>query len=111
MKRPDDRIYMLNALWFRPDGGSEQYAQFARAAGPIMSRFGARIVEAYEPELSLIGDWKPSVFFVVELPDFEAFAKLLLDPEYREIARLREAGLEQSIMIRCRSACRSGLLD
>ncbi len=107
--RSDDRIYMSNALWFKPDGGAEKYAEYVPAAGPIMSRLGARIAEAYEPDLALIGDWEPNVFLLVELPDFEAFSQLLVDPQYREIAHLREAGLERSLLIRCRSASGVGL--
>jgi len=101
---PDERIFMLNALWFRRDGGAERYAEYARAAGPFVARLGGRMVEAYVPELSLIGDWNPDLFFVVEWPSLEAFSKLPLDPGYQEIAHLREEALERSLLIRCRRA-------
>lgn len=100
--REDDRIYMLNALWFKPDGGAERYAEYARAAGPLVARMGGRMVEAYKPDLALIGDWSPDLFFLVEWPDFESFSRLPVDPEYQAIAHLREEALEKSLLIRCR---------
>lgn len=30
----DEKVYMLNALWFKKDGGAEKYAEYAAAAGP-----------------------------------------------------------------------------
>lgn len=101
---PDERIFMLNALWFRRDGGAEKYAEYARAAGPFVASLGGRMVEAYLPELSLIGDWNPDLFFVVEWPSAEAFSKLPLHPGYQKVAHLREEALERSILVRCRRA-------
>lgn len=98
----DDRIYMLNALWFKPNGGAEKYAEYAHAAGPVVDRFGGRMVEAYTPDLALIGEWNPDLFFLVEWPDLNTFSRLPVDPEYRKIAHLREEALEKSLLIRCR---------
>ena len=98
----DAHIYMLNALWFKKDGGAEKYQQYLKAAGPIVHWLGGRVVERYTPDLAIIGDWDPDLFFVVEWPDMAAFESLLANEEYRKIKHLREEALEKSLLIRCR---------
>ncbi|MFQ5512992.1 MAG: DUF1330 domain-containing protein [Myxococcota bacterium] len=100
----DPRIYMLNVLWFKPDGGAEKYAEYAAAATPIVSELGARMLDAYTPDLALIGEWSPDLFFIVEWPDWETFTRLPQHPAYQKIAHLREEALEHSLLIRCRHA-------
>ena len=100
----DERIFMLNALWFREDGGAEKYRAYADAAAPFVSELGARMHAAYQPDLALIGDWKPDLLFFVEWPSWEAFTRLPQHPGYQKIAHLREEALEQSLLIRCRAA-------
>ncbi|MEX2206436.1 MAG: DUF1330 domain-containing protein [Myxococcota bacterium] len=100
----DDRIFMLNALWFRKDGGAEKYAEYGRAAAPFVSALGGRMVTAYQPDMALIGDWKPDLLFFVEWPSWEAFSRLPNDPGYKKVAHLREEALERSLLIRCREA-------
>lgn len=99
----DERIYMLNALWFKPDGGAERYAEYAAATTPFLAELGARLVESYAPDLAVIGEWDPDLFFMVEWPDWEAFTKLVGHPDYQKIAHLREEALEKSLLIRCRN--------
>ena len=96
----EDKVYMLNALWFKPDG-APAYDEYARAAGPIVARLGGRRVDAYRPVDALIGDWRPDLFFIVEWPSWRAFTTLAADPDYLKIAQLRERGLARSLLIRC----------
>lgn len=98
---PDEKVYMLNALWFRKDGGAEKYAEYAAAAGPLVARLGGRLVDSYAPDLALIGEWDPDVFFLVEWPSWQAFTALASESEYLEIAHLREEALDRSLLIRC----------
>jgi uncharacterized protein (DUF1330 family) len=101
----EEAVYMLNALWFKPDGGAEKYAEYARAAGPLVQRLGARVLDGFEPEEALIGEFDADLFFVVRYPSWEAFQALVEDPDYNErIRALREAALEKSLLIRCRRA-------
>jgi len=93
-----EKVYMLNALWFKP-GGAEHYAEYGRAAGPLVARLGGRRVDGYTPVAPLIGDWKPDLFFIVEWPNWDAFLSLGRDPDYQKIAHLREIGLEKSLLI------------
>lgn len=100
----DERIYMLNALWFDGEAGAALYAEYAAAAAPFVERYGGRLVASYAPDLALIGDWDPDLFFVVEWPSWEAFQRLPADPGYQAVAPLRERGLRSSLLLRCRAA-------
>lgn len=97
-----EKVYMLNALWFKEDGGAERYAQYAQAAAPFVEELGARLVESYTPQAALIGEWNPDLFFMVEWPNWETFLKLPQNPGYQQIAHLREEALRDSLLIRCR---------
>lgn len=97
----DEKVYMLNALWFKPEGGAAKYAEYSAAAGPFVSELGGRFLEGYVPEMSLIGDWDPDLFFVVEWPSWEAFSQLPQNPGYQAIAHLRDEALRDSLLIRC----------
>jgi uncharacterized protein (DUF1330 family) len=97
-----EKVYMLNALWFKEDGGAQKYAEYAAAAAPFVDKLGGRLVESYRPEAALIGEWSPDLFFVVEWPDWETFLRLPQDPGYLKVAHLREEALRDSILIRCK---------
>ena len=97
-----DRIYMLNALWFKGENGQSRYAEYAAAAGPFVTALGGRFVDGYAPDLAVIGKWDPDLFFIVEWPSWEAFIALGQDAGYRKIAHLREEAIEKSLLIRCR---------
>lgn len=93
---------MLNALWFRKDGGAERYAEYAAAAAPVVARLGGTFVDGYAPDLALIGEFDPDVLFFVEWPSWDAFTAIGSDPEYLSIGHLREEALDRSLLIRCR---------
>ncbi|MEM1204535.1 MAG: DUF1330 domain-containing protein [Acidobacteriota bacterium] len=98
-------VYMLNVLWFKEEGGRETYGRYAQAAAPVIGRLGGRLLDAFNPEQALIGDWDPDLFFVVEWPSWEAFQALVDDEDYRRDAMpLREEALERSLLIRCSRA-------
>ncbi len=104
-----ETVYMLNVLWFKEDGGSEKYAEYAAAAAPFVAELGGRLVESYTPESAVIGEWNPDLFFVVEWPDWETFLKLPQHPGYQKIAHLRDEALRDSLLIRCRRG--AGVLE
>jgi uncharacterized protein (DUF1330 family) len=97
-----DSVCMLNVLWFKEDGGAEKYAEYAAAAAPFVEELGGRLLDSYTPEMALIGEWSPDLFFMVEWPDWETFLKLPENPEYLKIAHLREEALRDSLLIRCK---------
>jgi len=93
---------MLNALWFKKDGGARKYGEYAAAAGPFVAEVGGELVESYAPNFAVIGEWDPDLFFVVEYPNWEAFTKLRQNAGYLKIVHLREEALDKSLLIRCR---------
>ena len=99
----DEKVYMLNALWFLPEGGKEKYKEYLRAAGPIVQKYGARKLQSFYPVEAIIGEFDPDLLFVVEWPDIDAFETFVNDPDYAKIRHLREEALERSLLIRCRS--------
>jgi uncharacterized protein (DUF1330 family) len=99
---PDEKIYMLNALWFKKDGGAHKYAEYAAAAAPFVAELGGKLVESYAPDFALIGEWDPDLFFVVEWPSWDAFTQLPQNSGYQKIAHLREEALGKSLLLRCR---------
>jgi uncharacterized protein (DUF1330 family) len=100
----DEKIYMLNVLWFKKDGGALRYAEYAAAAAPFVAELGAKLVDSYAPDFALIGEWDPDLFFVVEWPSWDAFTKLAGNAGYQRIAHLREEALDKSLLLRCRRA-------
>ena len=100
----EEKVYMLNVLWFKKEGGAEKYAEYAAAAAPFVQELGGQLVESYSPEMALIGEWDPDLFFMVAWPNWETFMKLPENPEYLKIAHLREEALEKSLLIKCQRA-------
>jgi len=95
---------MLNALWFKPDGGAEKYRHYLRAAGPIAARYGAKKLDAYVPEQAILGDFDAELVFFVQWPDASHFHAFVEDPAYQAIRHLREEAITRSLLIRCRRA-------
>lgn len=100
---PEQKIYMFNALWFKPDGGREKYKEYLKATAPILARYGGRpITPSLKPDMGLIGEFDADLIFVVEYPSWETFKTFTQDPEYQAKALpLREAAITKSLLIRC----------
>ena len=107
----DEKIYMLNVLWFKKDGGAAKYAEYAAAASPFVEELGGRMLDGFAPDLALIGEWDPDLFFIVEWPSWDVFTKLPESEGYKKIAHLREEALENSLLIRCHRISGSSIRD
>ena len=103
-KAKDEAFYMLNALWFKEDGGAEKYAEYMAAAGPFVAKHGGKGGDAYIPVAAMIGKIDPDLFFIVEWPNDKAFTTFLADPGYQAVSHLRGEAIEDSILIRCKKA-------
>jgi uncharacterized protein (DUF1330 family) len=97
----DQKIYMLNALWFKKDGGAQKYAEYATAAAPFVEALGGKMLDGFAPDLALIGEWNPDLFFIVEWPNWGAFTQLPQNEGYQKIAHLRDEAIDDSLLIRC----------
>ena len=100
----DEPIYMLNVLWFRPETGARRYKEYLAAAAPISARYGARKLDSYVPERSIIGEFDADLVFVVEWPSRASFENFVNDSEFQAIRHLREEAITNSLLVRCRKA-------
>ena len=95
-------IYMLNVLWFKPEGGTKRYNEYLRAAGPIVAKYGGKKLSSYLPEEAIIGEFDADLVFVVEWPSWERFQSFVSDPEFKAVRHLREEAITKSLLVRCR---------
>lgn len=100
----DARIYMLNALWLKPDGGAERYADYMRAVAPVVAKYGGRKVDSYVPERALIGEFDADLVFFVEWPNQEAFMSFIADPDFASARAIRDEALSKSLLVQCRAS-------
>jgi uncharacterized protein (DUF1330 family) len=98
----DKRFFMLNVLWFKPDGGADKYNEYLRAAGPFVAKHGGKSDGAYVPEANIIGKFDADLVFFVEWPNQKAFTEFIQDPGYRAVSHLREQAIRDSLLIRCK---------
>jgi uncharacterized protein (DUF1330 family) len=112
--RADDRrapIHMLNLVKLRAhaaylDGlratGAEAYAAYGRESEPVFSRLGGSIVWRGAFEQMLIGPMEErwDLCFIAQYPIVAAFVAMIRDPVYREAVKHRQAGVEDSRLIR-----------
>jgi uncharacterized protein (DUF1330 family) len=112
--RADNRpgpIHMLNLIRLREraeyaDGrlasGLEAYAEYSRISAAPARALGMSIAWRGGFELMMIGPvaehWDHC--FVAEYPEVEAFINLMRHPEYREAMIHRQAGVEDSRLVR-----------
>jgi uncharacterized protein (DUF1330 family) len=95
-------ICMLNALWFKPDGGAEMYAEYGEAAAPILDGVGAEMLFPPLPVVqSLEGDFDPDLILLVRYPSKEAFGGMWRTDEYAKIAHLRTDAITKAVLTRC----------
>jgi uncharacterized protein (DUF1330 family) len=98
----EEPVYMLNALWFKKNGGQEKYLEYGAAAIPLLNQVGAEVKEYFHPQKSIIGEWDPDAFFLVKYPSKEAFEAMINSRAFQEISHLREEALEKSLLVSCK---------
>lgn len=92
---------MLNALWFKAEGGEQRYREYMRAVGPLMRSVGGRKLKSFVSDREIIGEFDADLIFFVEYPDWQAFKDFANHPDHHKAAYLREEALEKSILVRC----------
>lgn len=98
---PDNRIYMMHAVWFKADGGEQAYRKYLKKWTPLIKQVGGRKLKSFAPEREIIGEFDANLIFFVEFPDWAAYKKLANSPQFHQIAYIREEALEKSLLIRC----------
>ena len=101
----DDKPFlMLNALWFKPEGGAKSYRKYMAAVAPILERFGGKPVTGGIPQKGVIGEFDADFVFFVEYPSWQTFLNFIADPEYQKISHFREDAITKSLLIKCEKA-------
>jgi uncharacterized protein (DUF1330 family) len=94
-------VAMFNALWFTDDG-RERYAEYARAARPILDGVGAEVLFPPLPlGEALEGGFDPDLAFFVRYPSMDAFDAMTTSDDYGEIASLRTSALRKAVLTGC----------
>ena len=112
----DTPIHMLNLIRLKklaaypedhPDhdkgfSGLDAYRAYGRSSAEIFKRVGGKQIWAGKPEVVVTGPggeyW--DIAFIAEYPSAGAFLAMVTDPDYREHVKHRQAGVEDSRLIR-----------
>ena len=97
----DEKVFMLNAIWYKPDGGELRYRQYIKAIVPLIRKVGGRKLKSFVPERAVIGEFDADLVFFVEYPNWQAFKDFANSPEYHRIAYIREEAISNSLLVRC----------
>lgn len=93
---------MLNALWFKPEGGHEKYKQYMEAVAPLLKKYGGKVhSHFYVPQQEIIGKFDADLIFFIEWPSWEVFITFTKDPDYQPVYKIREDAITNSLLIRC----------
>jgi len=92
---------MLNALWFKPDGGEQIYRDYMKAFMPLVKLAKGRKLKSFIADRAIIGDFDADLIYFVEFPSWQAFKDFANSADYHKLAYMREAALEKSLLIRC----------
>lgn len=92
-------LVMLNLLAFKPDGGEQRYGEYAAATAPFLEKVGGRLLSAYRPGDTLIGDDEWDMVAIVEYPTRGAFLEMIGSEEYQAITHMRTESLRAAALI------------
>jgi uncharacterized protein (DUF1330 family) len=93
-------VVMVNLLRFA-EGGVAAYQEYGRRLREtLLPRYGAEVLYAGSGSTVLVAEdgqsWDAVV--VVRYPDRAAFGRMVADPEYLAVARLRSAALVEAVL-------------
>ena len=95
------KIYMLNAFWFKEDGGEALYKEYMQEALPLIHDVGGKKLRSVVPVRTLVGEFDADLVYFIEFPSWEAYKGFANSAPYHKIAyKLREA-VDKSLVVRC----------
>ncbi|SFD46681.1 DUF1330 domain-containing protein [Streptomyces aidingensis] len=97
---PGGPVVMLNLLRFAEDG-RESYRRYAEAlAETFLPRYGGQVLYAGQGSTPLVAEEGQSwdAVLLVRYPSREAFSRMVADPEYQQVTRLRTAALTEAVL-------------
>ncbi len=102
-------IVMLNLLKFKAKAegeegtGAEAYGRYGSQVVKMIEALGGKVLWSGQPQSVLIGgssdEW--DAVALVQYPSPKALFDMGLTPEYQQIHKHREAGLERTVLIAC----------
>lgn len=97
---PGGPVVMLNLLRFA-EGGIRSYQEYGKVLGTtILPRYGAEVLYAGTGATALVAEdgqaWDAVV--VVRYPDRATFDRMVADPEYLAVAKLRTEALSEAVL-------------
>ncbi|MGY1813306.1 DUF1330 domain-containing protein [Blastococcus sp. SYSU D00820] len=97
---PGGPVVMLNLLRFA-EGGRESYDRYAAALrDTFLPRYGGEVLYAGSGHTPLVAeqgqDW--DAVLLVRYPSREAFSRMVADPEYQQVTRLRTQALTEAVL-------------
>ena len=101
MTLPSGPVVMVNLLKFKEDGGREAYAKYGAGVSKILKTLGAEIIFSSNCAGALIGGATWDSVALVRYPDKTTLMKMAQSPEYQEIHKFRDEGLEGQINLAC----------
>ncbi len=81
-------VYFLNCATI---GNPEGMAEYRRGVGPILKKYGCRILAADLSFELIEGVWDGDSMVVIEAPDGDAIKQLLASDEYATLKALRQS--------------------
>ena len=96
-----DKIYMLNAFWFKADGGEELYKEYMKEALPLIEEAGGQKLRSLVPERAMVGEMDADLLYFIEFPSWGAYKGFANSAAHHKIAyKLRDA-TDKTLLIRC----------
>ena len=78
---------------------SDAFQQYVSMVGPIMAKYGARLLAAGPPVATLEGDWRPQGVTLIEFPSVEHARQWHRAPEYQAPMRLRQRAARSRMVL------------
>ncbi|MFG3133783.1 DUF1330 domain-containing protein [Streptomyces tendae] len=96
---PGEPFVMLNLLRFAPDGRAS-YEEYSRRAAAFLRQYGGELLYAGDGDTPLVAAHGQAwdAVLLVRYPSREAFSRMVADPGYREITRLRTRALTEAVL-------------
>ena len=95
----DGPVVMLNLLKYAPGGGAKAYGEYAAATKPLIEAHGGAILYVGRAEALLAGEGDWHAVALVRYPSRAAFLAMVKSEAYQRTHHLREAGLEETVLL------------
>jgi uncharacterized protein (DUF1330 family) len=94
----EEPFVMLNLLKFKEEGGREAYLRYLKESSPFVEGVGAKVLYFGKPKELLNGTEEWDLLLLVQYPSRKAFLKMANNPDYLEVHKWREEGVERAVL-------------